>query len=650
MDKNLIGILLDDQYQIDTLIGVGGMANVYKATDVRSGRTVAVKMLKEECMANEELVRRFKNESKAISILNHPNIVKVWDVSTYEGRPYIVMEYIDGITLKEYLNQRGGPLTWKEVVHFISKVLSALEHAHSKGIVHRDVKPQNIMLLADGNIKMMDFGIARFSRSQSHTISDKAIGSVHYISPEQAKGDLTGATADIYSVGIMMYEMLSGRLPFLSDSAVSIAIMQISDQAVPLNKVAPGVPLGLQQITERAMAKRPEDRYPTARAMLDDLDAFKRNTNIQFAPVQPVSPNTEENGGEKQKQSRSLNDQGARRQSASAPKPKEVPVNAVTMAGIQTKKLVNEMATRMKQNNTGRKKRKDFLPVFAGMTLAFAVAAFVLCFCIFATSTNPLFSMREDMILGDFVGLTAAEVQTVEGYDKLNIVYEEVYNSNHEAGVIYMQSPRAGRTVKEGQTVTLTVSLGTQWVEVPNLLNWDSSDAQDLLKENNLAVRINYQMNDSVATGTVFQTEPAAGTTVEANTVVTLYVAQAQVDLEREVPSVEGLELTEAKSLISAAGLVPVIEEVPSTDPKDTVVSQSIAGGSKVKILTRITLQVSTGVVEVPVGADRVNLNDGGITFHRGDEPVVCQVCGQQIWEEWGDTFRCRNCGSAIVW
>ena len=292
---------------------------------------------------------------------------------------------------------------------------------------------------------------------------------------------------------------------------------------------------------------------------------------------------------------------------------------------------------------------ESLLPVFAGMTLAFAVAAFVLCFCIFATSTNPLFSMREDMVLEDFVGLTAAQAQEVEGYNKLNIVYEEVYNSNYEAGVIYMQSPRAGRTVKEGQTVTLTVSLGTQWVEVPNLINWDSSDAQEVLKENNLAVRVYYQMNDSVAAGTVFNTDPAAGTTVEANTAVTLYVAQAQVELEREVPYVEGLELKEAKNLISAAGLVPVIEEVPSTDPKDTVISQSVEAGSKVKVLSRVTLQVSTGELPVDPNADRHDLA-AGITFTRGDEYVVCKVCGQQIWEEWGDTFRCKNCGSAIVW
>ena len=236
---NLIGKRLDGRYSIEGLVGVGGMANVYRGTDLKTGNQIAVKVLKEEFLDNEELVRRFKNESKAISILSHPNIVKVYDVSVTDKLQYIVMEYVDGITLKEYLKQRGGALTWKETVHFATQVLSALQHAHSKGIIHRDVKPQNIMLLADGSIKMMDFGIARFSRAQSQTVSDKAIGSVHYISPEQAKGERTDARTDIYSVGVMLYEMLSGRLPFDGDGAVSIAIMQISEKPKPLAEIAP---------------------------------------------------------------------------------------------------------------------------------------------------------------------------------------------------------------------------------------------------------------------------------------------------------------------------------------------------------------------------------------------------------------------------
>ncbi|MFQ9679824.1 MAG: protein kinase domain-containing protein [Ruthenibacterium lactatiformans] len=206
---NLIGKKLDGRYQLEELIGSGGMANVYKATDLLENRLVAVKILREECRGNEDLVRRFKNESKAISVLDHPNIVKVYDVSVTDKLQFIVMEYIDGITLKEYMEYRAQPLTYKETLHFITQVLAALQHAHEKGIVHRDIKPQNIMLLADSTIKVMDFGIARFSRSENQTMTDKAIGSVHYISPEQAKGDTTDAKADIYSVGVMMYEMLS---------------------------------------------------------------------------------------------------------------------------------------------------------------------------------------------------------------------------------------------------------------------------------------------------------------------------------------------------------------------------------------------------------------------------------------------------------
>ncbi|MBQ8647124.1 MAG: serine/threonine protein kinase, partial [Oscillospiraceae bacterium] len=203
--ENLIGKKLDGRYLLQELVGVGGMANVYRAMDLKEQRVVAVKVLKEECTENEELVRRFKNESKTIAVLNHKSIVKVYDVSVTDKLQYIVMEYIDGMTLKEYLAQRGGPLTWKETLHFVTQVLEALQHAHSKGVVHRDVKPQNIMLQNSGTVKIMDFGIARFSQAENQTLSEKAIGSVHYISPEQAKGMPTDGTTDIYAVGVMMY-------------------------------------------------------------------------------------------------------------------------------------------------------------------------------------------------------------------------------------------------------------------------------------------------------------------------------------------------------------------------------------------------------------------------------------------------------------
>lgn len=282
MDK-YVGKRLDGRYEIKEVIGVGGMAYVYKAYDSIDDRTVAVKILKDEYLANEEFTRRFKNESKAIAILSHPNIVKVYDVSFGERLQYIVMEYIDGITLKEYIEQQQD-IKWKEAVHFTVQILRALQHAHDKGIVHRDIKPQNIMLLPDGTIKVTDFGIARFSRNEIRATSatDKAIGSVHYISPEQARGDITDEKADIYSTGVMLYEMLTGRLPFEADSAVSVAIMQLQSEPKQPREINPSIPEGLEEITIKAMQKDPAKRYQSAAEMLYDIDEFKRNPSIHF--------------------------------------------------------------------------------------------------------------------------------------------------------------------------------------------------------------------------------------------------------------------------------------------------------------------------------------------------------------------------------
>ncbi len=251
MDK-YVGKRLDGRYEIQEIIGVGGMAVVYKAHDNVENRTVAIKILKDEFVTNEEFIRRFKNESKAIAVLSHPNIVKVYDVSFGDLIQYIVMEYIDGITLKEFI-ERQGSLKWKDAVYFTVQILKGLQHAHDKGIVHRDVKPQNIMVLSDGTIKVADFGIARFARNEQRTITDKAIGSVHYISPEQARGEKTDEKADIYSVGVMLYEMLTGRLPFEAESAVSVAIMQLQRDPELPTAINPSIPLGLEQITMHAM-------------------------------------------------------------------------------------------------------------------------------------------------------------------------------------------------------------------------------------------------------------------------------------------------------------------------------------------------------------------------------------------------------------
>ena len=586
---NLIGKRLDGRYLIGTLVGVGGMANVYRGKDMKTGEAIAVKVLKEEFLDNEELVRRFKNESKAISILNHPNIVKVSDVSVTDKLQYIVMEYVDGITLKEYLKQRGGALTWKETVHFATQILSALQHAHSKGIIHRDVKPQNIMLLADGSIKMMDFGIARFSRAQSQTVSDKAIGSVHYISPEQAKGDKTDARTDIYSVGVMLYEMLSGRLPFDGDGAVSIAIMQIADKAKPLDQVAPGVPMGLCQITEKAMEKEPSKRYQSAQEMLMAIEEFKRNPSIHFAYEYQNSDAPEKNISKVVNHS------------------KQPTRSAKTGAAIRTtdaRRAGTQNPPRGKKR-TKKKEPKPFsvLPIFAGMAVAFVIGAAILCYLIFANSDNALFSNKKDVTLINFVGMTEDEFRASEYMTQVRMVPVQEYNSEWPEGTIFQQNPRAGRTVKEGQKLTLKISLGTEWVKVPETAGSAREDAEATLKSQGLTVQAYPVQDSSVAVDTVLYTVPAAGETVEGGTTVAMYVAQAKIVTERQVPSVTGLSLTDALTKLTSMNLVPRQVEAPSSEPQGTVLSQSPAPGTQVRMGTTITITISSGISQAELDA-----------------------------------------------
>lgn len=591
---NLIGKKLDGRYLIESLIGVGGMANVYKGRDVRTGNQIAVKVLKEEFLDNEELVRRFKNESKAISILNHPNIVKVYDVSVTDQLQYIVMEYIDGITLKEYLKQRNGALTWKEVVHFATQVLSALDHAHSKGIVHRDVKPQNIMLQADGSIKMMDFGIARFSRAQSQTVSDKAIGSVHYISPEQAKGDHTDARTDIYSVGVMMYEMLSGKLPFDGTGAVSIAIMQISEKPKPLAEVAPNIPVGLRQITEKAMEKDPADRYQSAQEMLDAIAAFRRDPSISFE----YEYNTQDNP-----------DKTINRVVSSTPK--TAGKAAVSTSQARRAGTMNSG----KGKNVKKQKAKGFsmLPIFFGMAVAFVIGAAILVYLIFTNSTNSFFSKHADVQLINFVGMTEDEFRASDYNSSLLAKWVYEYNDAPE-GTIFQQNPKQGRTVKAGQKVTLKVSLGTQWVTVPDVKTYVSDDAKKTLQDSGLQVVSKYVEDESVAAGTVVYTEPAGGETVEGGSTVNMYIARSKRDNMVSVTSVTGLQVSEGTADLQRQNLVVSVVEQPSSEAEGTILNQEPAAGTQVRIRSTVRLYVATAMPEVvqdPITSDSPSSGDG---------------------------------------
>lgn len=588
---NLIHRSLEGRYRIEQLLGAGGMANVYKGTDMQTGKLVAVKVLKQEYVNNPDLVRRFKNEAKAISLLNHPNITKVYDVSVSDELQYIVMEYIEGITLKEYMEYRAKALTYKETVHFIMQILAALQHAHDKGIVHRDIKPQNIMLLADGTIKVMDFGIARFSRSESRTITDKAIGSVHYISPEQARGNPTDLRADLYSVGVMMYEMLSGTLPFESDSPVSVAIKQISEEAKPLRELNPAVPEALAAITARAMAKDPAERYPSAREMMADLEEFKKNPNSAKRGLRP-QPSPPPQADEPTRCMPAVQEkENAHDSSENMDRTRVTGVKPVT----QKKKTAPKQA----------KKRSLFLPILAGVAVAFAIGAAILVAVIFNSSSSNLFKEHQDVELPNFTNTSIDDVLSNDAYDGFTFEKIEQYNGEVEQGVIFNQSPKPPKTVKDNATIKLYVSKGAQMVSLPNLIGKTKTEAMKVLSESGIVFRIETEQTKETTPGNVLRMDPAPGTQVKAGSSedsVVLVVSREEIE-RYQIPSFVGQLVDDVKAKLNDYTQNPqnfrigTVTEQENTAPKGTILSQTPTEGTEAIKGSAINVVVSSGVV-----------------------------------------------------
>lgn len=557
MDK-FVGKRLDGRYEIKEIIGVGGMAVVYKAYDSIEDRIVAIKILKEEFASNEEFQRRFKNESKAIAVLSHPNIVKVFDVSFGDLIQYIVMEYIDGITLKEYI-ERNGVLPWSDAVNISIQILRGLQHAHDKGIVHRDVKPQNIMILADNTVKVTDFGIARFARNESKTITDKAIGSVHYISPEQVKGELTDEKADIYSVGVIMYEMITGTLPFEAESAISVAMMQLQAEPKLPTHLNPLIPLGLEQITMKAMQKDAANRYKTAAEMLHDLEQFKRDPEMTFKPTCFVDDSPTRHIG-------SLN-----------------------------YNLPEESEPDAEDDQTPQ--RAPIVPILTGVAVAF-VAAVIVLGLIFIPRLFGKTSGEFDC--PNYVGQNYETV--TKGENKEDFVFEvEWVENDTPANQIVEQTPKAGRKVKSGATVKLKVSKGPAVVVVPVVANYDATKAKAVLENEGFTVISVQENSEEVAENCVIRTEPAGGSNMPHGTEVKMYVSAGTPTEYIEIPDVKGCSLEDAKKLIEQNGFtVGNISEVSSEAAmKGYVVSQSPSSGSGKTAGkgTAINLSVGTGVM-----------------------------------------------------
>ncbi len=505
----------------------GGMSVVYKAYDNVDDRVVAVKILKDEFLTNDDFVRRFKNESKAIALLSHPNIVKVYDVSFGEKLQYIVMEYVDGITLKEYI-QKQGAITWNDALFFTTQILKALQHAHDKGIVHRDIKPQNIILLPNGNIKVADFGIARFSRSETRTLTDTAIGSVHYISPEQAKGEFTDEKADIYSVGVVLYEMLAGKVPFEAESAVSVALMQLQNNAKRLTEINPDIPLGLEQICIHAMEKDPKDRYQSATEMLLDVEEVINNpkTVFDYSCFVDKSPTKYISDTDKI--------------TAETPVINEKPIE----------KAVDSDEDEVEYYDPDHKK-KVVSAVLIGIIIL-VTAAVLLVMAItgsFKTSTNTL---------DNFVGFSYDELISSNKYD-YEFVLEQKKTDEVEPGIVVDQSPEAGSKVISGSQVKLVVSASMDDINVPNIYNLNDEKAKKALANEGLT---NYKFttisSETVEEGLVVYTEPKAGTVVSSDTQIVVFVSSGPTTKEVvniEVPDVTGLKQEGARAFLEKNGL-----------------------------------------------------------------------------------------------
>lgn len=592
---NYVGKRLDGRYEVQEIIGVGGMSVVYKAYDNFDDRTVAIKILKDEFLNNEEFKRRFKNESKAIALLSHENIVRVYDVNFGEKLQYIVMEYIDGITLKEYINKQNS-LTWNDALYFMTQILRAVQHAHDKGIVHRDIKPQNIILLPNGTLKVTDFGIARFSRTETKTLTEQAIGSVHYIAPEQAKGEPTDERADIYSMGVVLYEMLAGKVPFDSENAVSIALMQVQANAEKLTQINPNIPKGLEQICIHAMQKNPDDRYQTATEMLLDIEEIIKNPDTVF-------PYSNEN----------------------------------VLKTTVIEKPAEEEYEYLEEDYSYDKKRKKKIIIATVTGVIVLIAAIVSVVYLFTSGFNT-----KTQELENFVGFSYDELKENSAFE-YEFVAEYEKTDSTEPGIIMSQSPEAGSKVTVGSKITLVVAASNKDITMPNVYGLSLEMAEQTLKQSGLSIFKTMKVNsETVEEGKVVYTDPKASSVVAGDQEIKIYISEGPSTTTIEtikIPDVTGLTQSGAETFLRKTGFTNInFVTQDSALPKGVVISQSPSIGSSAKADDNLKIIISSGVTTTQPVDVNCSINVSLPNIEGRSDTLIVRVDNKILYSKVHDT------------
>ena len=563
------GMVFAERYKLEDFIGQGGMSLVYRAVDIRTGHSVAVKILKSEYNSDKEFLERFQREAQAASLMSHHNLVNLLDVGVEGEYRYLVLEYVNGNTLKDIIRQKGR-LNYQTAIQITIRILSALQHAHDNGIIHRDIKPQNVLIHADGHVKVSDFGIARMTNAFTISKGDTVVGSVHYSSPEQATGSVVEATSDIYSTGVVMYEMLTGQMPYDGETAEQIALKHIAGVAVPPRQLNAEIPEELERITLKAMNADIRERYQSASELLTDLEEFRkqqaalgRDSGEEYEDYEGVIPDVRPIG------------------------------------------TTGEMS---QAKYARRRKRSRKVSIMSGAVgvLVFMIAVFVFLWNYWL---RDIFSVAERIELPNFVGQNYESIVNDSSYrDLYNFTVTYSIDPEVSEGVIISQDPEAGRSlmiVPEGIDVTLTVSTGVRQTTVPDVLNDPYSEATVTLQNAGFKVETQYAASDTVTEGYVISTDPAPGEQLAQGSTIFVTISSGPVERTVSMPNLVGRTESEAKSILNSNNLAYADTTYIESDQEEgTVIRQSIDAYEEVPEHTRIYLWVSTGPAETPEPTD----------------------------------------------